>query len=241
MSAILECILHGCWEDDSDDEEENETNATVLPPNSATRMNRLNSLLYQPPNMTNSPGAAVAAASAATEDLDSTLDPNNTHRRNNLQQNISGLFQKLGEGIQKFQQNRTSQFLPLSQSPTNAMYTSSPLVTAHQFVEHHTKKQNDREDEIIPAIEKEHFVMPGSNLQKQMSLDLQSKGFGLVMDGTEECVICMEPFDATNPRMPTLCGCGENNTYFHLPCLYQWIEKDLNCPTCRQKLTWEEF
>lgn len=44
-----------------------------------------------------------------------------------------------------------------------------------------------------------------------------------------------------NPRMPTLCGCGENKTYFHLPCLYQWIEQSKDCPSCRKRLRWEEF
>mmetsp|Transcript_11082 Transcript_11082/g.24702 ORF Transcript_11082/g.24702 Transcript_11082/m.24702 type:complete len:397 (+) Transcript_11082:53-1243(+) len=79
-----------------------------------------------------------------------------------------------------------------------------------------------------------------------------------VEEEEEECVICMEGFDETNPRMPTLCGCGENKTLFHLPCLYQWVEgqqqssstalshgteppQRRTCPTCRETLTWEEF
>lgn len=89
----------------------------------------------------------------------------------------------------------------------------------------------------VPSIAKEEIVMPGSELQKimarSMSLHLEAQG--------DECVICLEGFDPTNPRMPTLCGCGENQTYFHLPCLYQWIEKSRNCPSCRKRLRWEEF
>ena len=64
----------------------------------------------------------------------------------------------------------------------------------------------------------------------------------------EECVICLEPFDDTNPKMPTLCGCGENMTYFHLPCLYTWRSRctnsraqSLECPSCRKELCWEEL
>eukprot|EP00977_Amphora_coffeiformis_P015140 scaffold4425_cov168-Amphora_coffeaeformis.AAC.2 len=89
----------------------------------------------------------------------------------------------------------------------------------------------------IPTICLDEVVMPGSDLQKQMaravSLNLEAQG--------DECVICMEGFDPSNPRMPTLCGCGQNKTYFHLPCLYQWIEQSKDCPSCRETLRWEEF
>jgi hypothetical protein len=89
----------------------------------------------------------------------------------------------------------------------------------------------------VPTISPEEIVMPGSLLQAQMALaaakSLEAMG--------DECVICMEGFDPTNPRMPTLCGCGQNKTYFHLPCLYQWIEQNNKCPSCRKRLRWEEF
>lgn len=104
---------------------------------------------------------------------------------------------------------------------------SSPLRTASSF--------DSSMD--IPTICAEEVVLPGSDLQNEMAkvaaLKLESQH--------DECVICMDVFDETNPRMPTLCGCGENKTYFHLPCLYQWIEQNENCPSCWQKLTWEEF
>jgi hypothetical protein len=104
---------------------------------------------------------------------------------------------------------------------------SSPLRTASSF---------DSSKEI-PTISAEEVVLPGSQLQKEMakamSLNLESQD--------DECVICMEGFDPTNPRMPTNCGCGRNKTYFHLPCLYQWIEQSRECPSCRQKLRWKEL
>lgn len=107
---------------------------------------------------------------------------------------------------------------------------ASPLRTATVY-----KSLND-----IPSIALDEVVMPGSKLQKQMSLRLQGKGI-LSEAEVDECVICMEAFDDSNPRMPTICGCGENKTFFHLPCLYQWVEKSRECPSCRQELTWREF
>lgn len=105
----------------------------------------------------------------------------------------------------------------------------SPLMTASKF--------GMAEGGEIPSIQAEQVVLPGSKLQKEMA-----RAICLTLEKQEdECVICMERFDETNPRMPTLCGCGENKTYFHLPCLYQWIEHSRECPTCRQTLRWEEF
>ena len=82
-------------------------------------------------------------------------------------------------------------------------------------------------------------VVPGSDLEKKMAAAMAAQLEE--HDHDNECVICMDGFDPTNPRMPTLCGCGENKTYFHLPCLYQWIEQSEECPSCRERLRWEEF
>jgi hypothetical protein len=104
---------------------------------------------------------------------------------------------------------------------------SSPLRAAASF-------DSTRE---IPTINAEEFVMPRSLLQEEMAKAMAAK----MQNEDDECVICMEGFDPTNPRMPTHCGCGRNRTYFHLPCLYQWIEQSRDCPSCRERLVWEEF
>jgi hypothetical protein len=121
----------------------------------------------------------------------------------------------------------TSTSPPMKPSCSN----KSPLRTASSF---------DSSRDIL-TIRMEEIVLPGSALQHQMadkmneSLRLQKK------DYDDECVICMEGFCKDNPRMPTLCGCGENKTYFHLPCLYQWMDQSEECPSCRQPISWEEF
>mmetsp|Transcript_16811 Transcript_16811/g.38691 ORF Transcript_16811/g.38691 Transcript_16811/m.38691 type:complete len:239 (-) Transcript_16811:281-997(-) len=104
---------------------------------------------------------------------------------------------------------------------------NSPLKTASSF---------DPSNEV-PAIHSEEVVLPGSALQEQMA----SKMAESLEEQGDECVICMDVFTPDNPRMPTICGCGENKTYFHLPCLYQWIDQSRNCPSCGQQLVWEEF
>ena len=106
----------------------------------------------------------------------------------------------------------------------------SPLRIASTF---HCKDETHE----VPTISLDEVVLPGSLLQREMSMNMKQT----LQAQEDECVICMEPFDASNPRMPTLCGCGENKTYFHLPCLYQWIDQNENCPSCRERLRWEEF
>jgi len=89
-----------------------------------------------------------------------------------------------------------------------------------------------------PSISLDEFVMPGSDLQNAMALSMKDE---IHQEPGDECVICMDGFTTENPRMPTLCKCGENKTYFHLPCLYQWIEKSKNCPSCAERITWQEL
>lgn len=138
-------------------------------------------------------------------------------------------FRNLRERWRRYDSMETFRPSAASPPPTKppAFSGLSPLRTASTF--------NTGSD--IPTIDLEEVVLPGSALQQQMartmSLSLEAHG--------DECVICMEGFDPTNPRMPTLCGCGQNKTYFHLPCLYQWMEQSEECPSCRQPLRWEEF
>ncbi len=106
---------------------------------------------------------------------------------------------------------------------------NSPLRTACDF---HSSGS-------YPTLSPHEIVLPGSQLQHEMAKIMSLRHD--VMTG-DECVICLEGFDESNPRMPTQCGCGINQTYFHLPCLYQWIEQGgEKCPTCRQTITWHEF
>ncbi|KAG7400574.1 hypothetical protein PHYBOEH_005097 [Phytophthora boehmeriae] len=55
-----------------------------------------------------------------------------------------------------------------------------------------------------------------------------------------ECIMCLDTFSEDNPKVRTLCNCGMNRTNFHMSCLLEWLNRDANCPVCREYLFFED-
>lgn len=87
------------------------------------------------------------------------------------------------------------------------------------------------------SLSPDQLVLPGSAVQKAVALSLSGLDVG---QSEPECVICMEGFTTSDPKMLTLCECGVNKTCFHYSCLLRWTERDSTCPACRKELLWEE-
>ena len=219
MGSLIPCCW--CCDDDDDDEGQEESQHDSEPARMA-RGTRVPDGIYR----------IAPQASEDEEDEDGTGGIYHSEGKDGI---IHEFFRRLRQKWQKHDSvvSRSDEIDPehpldgAALSASSVHSVSSPLRTADSF---------DSSSEIL-TINPEEIVMPGSELQKAMakaaSLHLEEQD--------DECVICMEGFDPTNPRMPTLCGCGQNKTYFHLPCLYQWIEQSRECPSCRQKLRWQEF
>lgn len=162
------------------------------------------------------------------------LSASNIISTNNQQDGFQYVIQNIFKSIERgFFNNRA-----LDPPPHEKLEKVAKIIDVHASPLRTATVYKSLDD--IPSIASEEVVMPGSTLQRQMSIRLKDKGI-LSESSVDECVICMEAFDEFNPRMPTLCGCGENKTYFHLPCLYQWVEKCNECPSCREPLAWQEF
>mmetsp|Transcript_33449 Transcript_33449/g.31919 ORF Transcript_33449/g.31919 Transcript_33449/m.31919 type:complete len:162 (-) Transcript_33449:131-616(-) len=74
------------------------------------------------------------------------------------------------------------------------------------------------------------------------SSDYVYKGYGNSERSCgKECVICLVEFSQDNPRMPTLCACGENRAAFHYPCLLLYLENTRACPVCSQDLYYQDL
>ena len=241
MTALLRCVARICCDaDDDDDDNEflrrNHPRNLVLesPAPSAvesTHMSRSaggsSSHIYQPIIM-ESRSLDEQPQEENDDEEDARDDECCFHGKASTPQNDHGLhefFRKLRERWRRYDSMET--FRPATPVKENLKAGLSPLRTASSY--------DGSQD--IPTIHLDEVVLPGSKLQHEMARAVSLK----LEDHGDECVICMEGFDPTNPRMPTLCGCGQNKTYFHLPCLYQWIEQCEECPSCRQKLRWEEF
>jgi len=84
-----------------------------------------------------------------------------------------------------------------------------------------------------------------SDLKSALALSLKASGLGAAPTYEPECVICLEPFDDHQPRVPTLCRCGLDRGSFHRPCLLEWVAKsggggDTRCPSCDATLFYED-
>jgi hypothetical protein len=45
------------------------------------------------------------------------------------------------------------------------------------------------------------------------------------------CPTCLEEYDVENPKCWTRCG-----HHFHVPCIYEWLERSQDCPVCSRKI-----
>lgn len=241
MTSLIYCFLRNCIEPHA----EQDANSSNTNPTPASDMDR---------NTTNNTGQSDTCAPVGE-------DPSNIETTTNISVGSNSLGEVPERQMQQAESLATSSS---DQSGSQQQSQSLPslfrrvlLNNVNEQLEKHklTKKDSknirtmqasplkrastfDSETHSqIPTISLDEVVMPGSELQQAMALSMAH----LAETDEDECVICMETFDETNPRMPTLCGCGENKTFFHLPCLYQWIDQNENCPSCREKLAWEEF
>eukprot|EP00197_Chlamydomonas_leiostraca_P011092 CAMPEP_0202878368 /NCGR_PEP_ID=MMETSP1391-20130828/32080_1 /ASSEMBLY_ACC=CAM_ASM_000867 /TAXON_ID=1034604 /ORGANISM="Chlamydomonas leiostraca, Strain SAG 11-49" /LENGTH=301 /DNA_ID=CAMNT_0049560545 /DNA_START=222 /DNA_END=1127 /DNA_ORIENTATION=+ len=53
-------------------------------------------------------------------------------------------------------------------------------------------------------------------------------------DDAHYCPTCLEPYTEDNPKTFTACG-----HHYHLPCLYEWLERKDTCPICDSKISFE--
>eukprot|EP00591_Stephanopyxis_turris_P003997 CAMPEP_0195508894 /NCGR_PEP_ID=MMETSP0794_2-20130614/1983_1 /TAXON_ID=515487 /ORGANISM="Stephanopyxis turris, Strain CCMP 815" /LENGTH=375 /DNA_ID=CAMNT_0040635981 /DNA_START=74 /DNA_END=1201 /DNA_ORIENTATION=- len=200
-----------------------------------------------PPSIHTNDDTTVTAASTTTRPI--PIQPS------------SSSSSSLGRNMVRFIHRISRPPLPTNNGPTssttqNNQSSSLPnksvsLKEAVKFKLSSSNDTNNGQSCSMPSISSHEIVLPGSDLQKHMALCMQRQLYKSSdqnpNENEDECVICMEGFTRDNPRMPTLCGCGENNTFFHLPCLYQWVEGDgsggsrRHCPSCRETLVWEEF
>ena len=45
------------------------------------------------------------------------------------------------------------------------------------------------------------------------------------------CPTCLEAYTDSNPKVLTACG-----HHFHLPCIYEWLERSQACPICGREM-----
>ncbi|CAI5712520.1 unnamed protein product [Hyaloperonospora brassicae] len=83
------------------------------------------------------------------------------------------------------------------------------------------------------------FSRPG---ELQRLLHSYQEATGVIDEGQLEleCIVCLGTFSVDDPKVRTLCMCGMNRTNFHMSCLLEWLNRDANCPVCREYLYFED-
>ncbi|MCE5166091.1 hypothetical protein HAX54_014668 [Datura stramonium] len=64
----------------------------------------------------------------------------------------------------------------------------------------------------------------------EKSEELKKSNVAVLFPPQEECPICLEEYDAENPKMSTKC-----EHHFHLSCILEWMERSDTCPVCDQE------
>ncbi|RDX76119.1 putative E3 ubiquitin-protein ligase RHB1A, partial [Mucuna pruriens] len=67
-----------------------------------------------------------------------------------------------------------------------------------------------------------------SAVDSEIDLPKSAKPFILVEE-EDACPICLEEYDAENPKLSTKC-----DHHFHLACILEWMERSETCPVCDQ-------
>jgi hypothetical protein len=254
MAALLRCLLRTCFGDPEEgperhDGQHDSTAAApvVAPVSASSSLSRGSLVAYQSAPRTDPDEREADEDDTGDVCCQGRNSPNDSNASGSQYSGLQEFWSKLRERLATFETAASSsddgQETSIPANPNYSIFRrskSKPIPkSSHDVSKQPFLKTASTFDASfdVPTISPEEIVMPGSKLQAQMALaaakSLEEMG--------DECVICMEGFDPTNPRMPTLCGCGQNKTYFHLPCLYQWIEQNNNCPSCRKRLRWEEF
>ncbi|KAH6802165.1 hypothetical protein C2S51_033611 [Perilla frutescens var. frutescens] len=55
------------------------------------------------------------------------------------------------------------------------------------------------------------------------------------VDREEECPTCLEEYTHENPKIIAKCG-----HHYHLSCIYEWMERNSNCPVCGKVMRFNE-
>ncbi|GAB2232803.1 hypothetical protein Drorol1_Dr00011862 [Drosera rotundifolia] len=82
----------------------------------------------------------------------------------------------------------------------------------------------------------------GAKETKKSSVKLSTRKsvseFAYVYSSSEDedvCPTCLEEYTPENPKIMTKCS-----HYFHLGCIYEWMERSENCPVCGKVMAFEE-
>ncbi|KAI4328816.1 hypothetical protein L6164_021142 [Bauhinia variegata] len=70
---------------------------------------------------------------------------------------------------------------------------------------------------------------------RNLELSKSNESHVLVTEEEDGCPICLEEYDAENPKTMTKC-----EHHFHLSCILEWMERSDSCPICDEEMIFEQ-
>lgn len=97
-----------------------------------------------------------------------------------------------------------------------------PLAAGNQVDEDKIIRSSSSNSNLVPA-----DACKESKCSKLISLP--------IIEDEDECPICLECYEDENPKIMIKC-----RHYYHLGCLYEWMERSATCPMCSKVMEFEE-
>lgn len=177
----------------------------------------------------------------------------------------SGLFENHGRGTALFRQSLSCS------SCLEELARLCCCLSAHRYTPSHTSEQGLLENRFSRPLNNTHHGGSGPEapmqppmpavLSEYRSAERETERAALIPKGythsaekgdkkagktltrdislgdlDDACPTCLEAYTPENPRVMAKCG-----HHYHLPCIYEWLERSPTCPMCGRKMECEEL
>lgn len=110
---------------------------------------------------------------------------------------------------------------------TNSIAIQEPVAGDNHETSAKLEEQKESECKVQTDLELD------SGKGSEIELAKSGKPVNLVEE-EDTCPICLEEYDAVNPKLKTKC-----DHHFHLACILEWMERSEACPVCDQALVFD--
>ncbi|XP_020587867.1 E3 ubiquitin-protein ligase At3g02290-like [Phalaenopsis equestris] len=120
-----------------------------------------------------------------------------------------------------------------SRSQHDGLISRREKITGHVTDHRRVRSGSDSDVELGSGKKLENLnIEDESDREKDLSAKTYSTGYvqGSLED-EDVCPICLDEYNPENPKIDTKCS-----HYYHLSCMYEWMERSDSCPICGKEM-----